>query len=197
MPKVIPQYKEQAKTRIILNALKLFLENGYKKTTMSDIAAQLGISKAAIYQYFPTKEALLLGVFEHSMESRIDIFAKMTQEEVMKISSNQFFDKMLEGSFRSRAFSFEVLSEAIYNEKLTQKLRTQWEQGFQYLEDYFNSLKTKGIIKKTANSRALAIGIVALRHGLQGSMLLGVNPDDTRTTWVKITKILLDHILIQ
>jgi len=36
-----------------------FLENGFYKTTMDEIAAKLRISKKTIYKYYPTKEVLV------------------------------------------------------------------------------------------------------------------------------------------
>ena len=51
---------ETHRTAIIEAATRVFLENGFEKTTMSDIATQLGGSKATLYRYFSTKEDLFL-----------------------------------------------------------------------------------------------------------------------------------------
>ena len=49
------------KQNIILDAaLSTFGTNGYKKASISDIAANAGISKAMIFHYFGTKKALYL-----------------------------------------------------------------------------------------------------------------------------------------
>lgn len=45
---------------IIDAALMCFSTNGYKKTSVSDIAAAAGISKASVFHYFGTKKALYL-----------------------------------------------------------------------------------------------------------------------------------------
>lgn len=50
---------EKQKT-IIDAALKSFGTNGYKKSSVSDIATAAGISKAMIFHYFGTKKALYL-----------------------------------------------------------------------------------------------------------------------------------------
>ncbi|MEG0775764.1 TetR/AcrR family transcriptional regulator [Clostridium sp.] len=50
---------EKQKTTIDA-ALKAFGANGYKKTSVSDIASAAGISKAMIFHYFGTKKALYL-----------------------------------------------------------------------------------------------------------------------------------------
>ena len=59
MPKVIPEYKEAAKDRIIKAAFKIFTKKGYHESTMDDIAKEIGVSKGALYQYFKNKRELL------------------------------------------------------------------------------------------------------------------------------------------
>lgn len=57
---------EKKKQDIIKIALKLFGEKGFSRTTMDDISRQLGLSKAALYQYFSSKEELLLSIAKES-----------------------------------------------------------------------------------------------------------------------------------
>ncbi len=59
MEKFLNLSKEKQNT-IIDAALKTFGTNGYKKTSISDIAAAAGISKAMVFHYFGTKKALYL-----------------------------------------------------------------------------------------------------------------------------------------
>ncbi len=40
-------------------ATELFLEHGYQNTTVDDIAARAGVSRATFFNYFPTKSAVL------------------------------------------------------------------------------------------------------------------------------------------
>ncbi|SEJ34542.1 MULTISPECIES: TetR/AcrR family transcriptional regulator [unclassified Achromobacter] len=42
--------------RILEEAAKLFARSGYDGSSISDLAAALGVSKAAIYHYYPTKQ---------------------------------------------------------------------------------------------------------------------------------------------
>jgi AcrR family transcriptional regulator len=45
-------------------ALDLFVERGYEQTSLREISDQLGLTKAALYYHFPTKEAILVSLFE-------------------------------------------------------------------------------------------------------------------------------------
>ena len=43
------------KERILEEALQLFSQNGYTGTSMNDIAAKLGVTKAALYKHYKSK----------------------------------------------------------------------------------------------------------------------------------------------
>jgi AcrR family transcriptional regulator len=43
-------------------ALELFSQHGYEKTSLREIAERLGMTKAALYYHYPSKQALLLAI---------------------------------------------------------------------------------------------------------------------------------------
>lgn len=51
--------RQRRRTEILHSALRAFRARGYHATTLEDIAAQLGMRSAALYHYFPDKEAIL------------------------------------------------------------------------------------------------------------------------------------------
>ena len=53
---------------ILEAALQVFARDGYRNTTLDQVAEAAGVTKGAIYHYFDTTEALLLGVIEHSQK---------------------------------------------------------------------------------------------------------------------------------
>jgi AcrR family transcriptional regulator len=61
----LPMTKKPAiERRILESAYSLFLEKGYRHTTMDDIANSLSMSKKTLYKYFPGKLELLSASFE-------------------------------------------------------------------------------------------------------------------------------------
>ena len=52
------------KDRILETALELFARNGYLGTSMSDIAARLGLTKAALYKHYAGKQEILERIVE-------------------------------------------------------------------------------------------------------------------------------------
>ena len=55
---------EKTRTRILASALSLFVKKGYERTTFTDIAARLKMTKGAVYWHFESKEALLLALVD-------------------------------------------------------------------------------------------------------------------------------------
>ncbi len=54
----MPEEKE-LKDRILTKTEEMFLQFGYSKVTMEEIASGLGMSKKTLYKYFPSKESLI------------------------------------------------------------------------------------------------------------------------------------------
>lgn len=55
---------EGTKERILDIALELFAQNGYLGTSMSDIAKQMGFTKAALYKHYASKQEILDQIVE-------------------------------------------------------------------------------------------------------------------------------------
>ncbi|HEY3503180.1 MAG TPA: helix-turn-helix domain-containing protein [Actinocatenispora sp.] len=56
------------RARIQQVALDLFSERGYEKTALREIAEELGVTKAALYYHFKTKEDIVRSIFTDSAE---------------------------------------------------------------------------------------------------------------------------------
>lgn len=62
---------EVTRQRILDAAVRLFVERGYERTTMRDIAAQTGMSLGSTYYYFATKEEIVLAFYEKGCAEHI------------------------------------------------------------------------------------------------------------------------------
>ena len=57
---------------LITAAARLFASRGYYAVTVDDIGDALGLSGPALYRHFPSKEALLVAVFDQVIENQRD-----------------------------------------------------------------------------------------------------------------------------
>jgi AcrR family transcriptional regulator len=63
--------RSDTRARIIDVALELFASQGYEKTSLREIADRLGVTKAALYYHFKTKDDIVHGIVQ-SMAAPID-----------------------------------------------------------------------------------------------------------------------------
>jgi AcrR family transcriptional regulator len=64
------KFRRRAEARpdeVLDAALELFTQKGFSATRVDDIAAKAGISKGAVYLYFPSKEAILEGLVRRAV----------------------------------------------------------------------------------------------------------------------------------
>ena len=75
MPKIIENIEEE----IAKTSLKLFKNNSYKNVSMRQIADEIGIAVGTLYNYFPNKFELYIGVFEESWRETYNIIKSNCQ----------------------------------------------------------------------------------------------------------------------
>ncbi|MBB5913521.1 AcrR family transcriptional regulator [Nocardia transvalensis] len=56
--------RSDTRERIRVTAMELFAERGYEKTSLREIAERLGVTKAALYYHFRTKEDIVASLSE-------------------------------------------------------------------------------------------------------------------------------------
>lgn len=65
-----PKFRRRAEARpdeVLDAALALFIEKGFAGTRVEDVAKRAGLSKGAVYLYFPSKEALIEGLIRRAV----------------------------------------------------------------------------------------------------------------------------------
>lgn len=71
MPKGIPLTEEEQQRRrkeIFDASAHLFLEKGFNETSMREIAEAAGVGKSTLYDYFRTKDEIMVFCFEHEID---------------------------------------------------------------------------------------------------------------------------------
>ncbi len=61
--------REAVRDQILMTAADLFRERGYRATTLDDIGARLGMSKASLYTLFRAKEEMLAAISRRTIET--------------------------------------------------------------------------------------------------------------------------------
>jgi AcrR family transcriptional regulator len=66
-PGLREQKKRALRARLTSTATRMFLERGFEAVRVSEIADACGVSEKTVFNYFPTKEALLLDRFADTL----------------------------------------------------------------------------------------------------------------------------------
>ncbi|MEU2283002.1 helix-turn-helix domain-containing protein [Streptomyces sp. NPDC013178] len=104
----------QTRADIQQAALSLFTERGYDATSMREIAEQLGITKAALYYHFESKEAIILSLFQDHMRGLDDLLDWAAGRPLTPELSSEFLGRWIALSARRglRAMRFAAANHA-------------------------------------------------------------------------------------
>lgn len=93
---------------IVQTAWSVFRENGYDRTTMSEISGKVGGSKATLYGYFQSKEQLFAAALEDIIEAEASAtFAHLSGEGDLETRLLQFARRYLEARMSPDSLEIE------------------------------------------------------------------------------------------
>lgn len=67
MPKVSEEYRQARRADILAAARRCFIRQGFQETSMHDLLAEAGLSSGALYNYFASKEEIIVAIAEESI----------------------------------------------------------------------------------------------------------------------------------
>lgn len=77
---------EQKRIEIIETAESRFRDYGYNKTTMAEIAEDLGMSAANLYRFFKSKQDIAAACAERCMGERVECLSRLVELDSMSAS---------------------------------------------------------------------------------------------------------------
>lgn len=159
--------KERKKRHILQAALDLFMTNGTKKVTISEIAQVAQVSQVTIYNYFGDKDRLIRDVIIFYIDNVWGAY------EVLLDSDASFTDKVKQMIFAKKEESIRI-SDAFY-----QDIMTEYAEGLSYIEKFytekmmprlmafFNEAKENGDIDPTISNEAIMFYFQMMKDQIQ------------------------------
>lgn len=172
----------QEKQDTIRNAaLACFAKHGYEKASIHDIAAAAGISKASIFQYFGTKQALYEYLFQYcvsqmkqaydlsALDANADFFDRVWAASVMKVENlkkRPYVAAFITSAATERASDMkEVLTPAM-------------EEGVRYTEALVLREEDRAKFKRPEDAKLVFQMLMLLGEGLASRLESGTGYDD-------------------
>ena len=160
--------EKNTKEKILEEALKLFAKSGYMGTSMNDIASQLGVTKAALYKHYSSKQEILNSIIERmnqmdrerskeyempegEMEEVIEGYKTIALEKIKQYTKVQFLH-WTEEEFSS-CFRKMLTLEQYRDPEMSRLYQHYLSEGpLQYMETIFS-----GIVNNSEEAKQLAI----------------------------------------
>jgi len=185
---------EETAELILKESLALFARHGYAAVSMRQIAGAVGVQASAIYQYFPTKQAILVEVLVGHMNKLLEAWEQHVAEEA---GPENPIDRLIQFTRFHIGYHIKRPDEVFIS---YMELRALEEDGFKQLErlrkKYENSLRE--ILISGASEGVFKIEDAHVSSMAVLSMITGVNTwfrSGGRLSQKKISNLYVDMVL--
>ena len=162
-------------------ALKLIAEHGVSGTSLQMIADAMGVTKAAVYHQFKTKEEIVIAITEREMSRLEDVLEAAEAEGHSLRARAVLLDRMIEQAIDRRgAFSIPMFDPVII------RLQAEYEPFQRFIERLYAALLgTEAGVEARLHAAMLSSAIsVAVMHPL----LADVDGDTLRAYLKEMTR---------
>src|SRR5262245_61042090 len=172
------------KARIIEAALGLFAEHGVSGTSLQMIADSIGVSKAAVYQQYNTKDEIILAVAE-VVVTRLDAAATAAEAERSRSRAREvLIAKMIDLAVETRRMASILQQDPVMVRFLDE------HEPFRLVFERLNRLMMGGVSDPQARVRA-AMLIAGIGGAVIHPLVLDLDDETVRSPLVKQARKLL------
>jgi len=195
MPKVFPEYKEEAKSKIIEASRIVFAKKGYHDATMDDVAKEVGVSKGALYSYFKSKEDLLKEISLQGHQTLRTILEEMSKCTNLEDALEQVYTTITEKFKGNLHTHFEIVVLASHDSVIRKIVFEDYQKDIAAVEAFVKKKKTQGAIRMDVDARVLAELFTALYLGTLAKLLIGYPNKEVHDDWIKSSILILGKAL--
>jgi TetR/AcrR family fatty acid metabolism transcriptional regulator len=166
--------KSEKRAAILDAALKTFVKRGYPETKVAEIAAGAGVAEGTLYNYFQSKEDLLLALFDEKWGEIIDaIKGRISRLDDPNDKLKAIFSTVVRMFKKNRQlaelFMIDVKQSSIF---LTNYTISRIVEFLDLIEKILEEGKRKGIYRRDLNTRVAKMVIFGAAQGILLSWVL-------------------------
>lgn len=187
MPKGIPLTEdEQARRRheIFHQVVPIFAKKGFQETSMQEIATAAGLGKSTLYDYFRTKDEILVYFFEDQLNDLTEQAQKIAMENC---SADARLRRIMEAYVESLQANKSLFMKMMYesqrlkpeSQKLIQKRRHDYQDMIRAL---IQEGIREGVFRKVNSLLAARLLIGTIGPVIYGSRLTGTPQEMLKET---------------
>lgn len=181
MPKITQETADERRAQIVAAAQRVFASKGLSRATLRDVFQEAGMSAGAVYNYYQTKDDLVLAVTEAGMAQALAAMAETSSPEPDLASVVEGFLSALARSQPSDAPRVDLMiaAEALASPAVQLAVVANRERVLQALVRLVERRQQKDGVFQGHSAQALAELLYATYQGLIVSVALGEQPDVT------------------
>jgi len=166
-----PQAKQTA-DRILIQAMRIFLEKGYHGTSIDDITRAAGVTKGALYWHFKNKEDLLHRIIEDFEKRFLDGMIRAVREIRGDVSKkiDKYFRYNAAFSYYNRELcvSFTTLAAELVgaHHGTEPQFKRIYKKYQKFLARLIHQGKQEKIFKKEIDTDLAALIVIAFHDGI-------------------------------
>ena len=187
MPKLIPEYKELIKTKIIQAAGLAFVEKGFQGATMDEIARNAGLSKPTLYAYFKNKQDILRAGFKN-MEGGLD---PEIYKESDSLDALEEISDLIISLKELIPVTFEILSLTSKDDVLRKSYLDYYNGMVESLEIFLKKQQDKGTIRGDIDAHTLAKILMDIPFGIYVQLILTQSDENIHQYWSNVLEAIL------
>ncbi len=187
MTKVVPDYREIARSKILQASIKIFHEKGFHGSTMNEIAREVGVSKGTLYTYFKSKEDILREIWVLSSDNIVDLKGTYGDRDCFEVLE-ELYDMMVKSP--GLTLSFEIILISSNNDKIKEINQESYIAKLDALTYYLRDQQDKCIIKKDIKPDLLAQILTGMYTDAATQLLIGLDNEVVHEKWLKSVKAL-------
>jgi len=170
---------------ILEAALKTFVKRGYPETKVAEIASEAGVAEGTLYNYFQSKEDLLLALFDEKWSMIISEIKKKIQRlddpnRKLKAIFSTVVMMFKKNRQLAELFMVDIKQSSIFLNNYTINRIVEF---LALIEDILEEGKRKGIYRKDLNTRVAKMIIFGAAQGILLSWVLGESTAEKNKTF--------------
>jgi AcrR family transcriptional regulator len=173
----------ERKSQILRAARAVFIEKGYLAARVEDVAKRAGLSKGAVYFYFPSKRDLFMALVQEEHEKTYGFIEAAENDErpaaVKLLDLGQKYLDYFAGLKTPPRFFLMMCEQGIRDEEIREECQAVHQQFVDAVARVLAQGMAEGAFRP-GDPQSLAEMLKALIDGMSGQSAIGIRPDRNR-----------------
>ncbi|WIY26436.1 TetR/AcrR family transcriptional regulator [Parasedimentitalea psychrophila] len=164
MARTIAKDHDQKRSQILKSAAKVFADQGFDRASMSQLARECGISKANIYHYYDSKDAILFDILDCYLR---DLRDRVCGLDLQDLAPDQQLHRIVAGILQAyqgadHEHQVQISSMSALPEVQQDLLRGYQRELVHFMSDALRSAAPQLFVNDAAKLRAATMSVFGM-----------------------------------